>query len=326
MKSSKTLLGLVAVVASTLAQAQDATVSAEKKAPLQQLLPGAYGLLEVRHATNEQFDVETDTRNVIPYLDLRPTVGSTFYNGKLDTAFTWIFRKNPDSVRIVKHDVGFYNETTYTVFQNDYVKFFPYLYVQQGSIGSNSFALVDVGPHVDVKTSFKTDMGELTLSGFVEPLAEFYSGAGAKQSAMKKVKNSTDDTYTLAPSDTAQTEIEQKDPSLLSTTELALSFVPAKLSGLNVSLAANYLQNWTPRYEDPAGDADINPELAGYETNDAVMNKFTLSYKLNDSLTLANSARYTVGGAYEKTYDKDLGVSGVSARFENRLTLTATLF
>lgn len=326
MKSSKSLLGLVAFAVSTLAQAQNATVSAEKKAPLQQLLPGSYGSLEVRHATNEQFDVETNSRNIIPYVDLRPTLGSTFYDGQLDTAFTWIFRKNPDSVRIVKNGVGFYNETTWTLFQNDNFKFFPYLYVEQGSVGANSFALADVGPHLDAKAAFKSDLGEWTISGFVEPLAEFYSGATATKAAKQKVKNSTDDSFTLAPSDAAETEFEQKDPALVNTTELALSFVPAKLSALRVTLAANYLQNWKPKYEDSSSDAGINPELSGYETKDAVLNKFTLVYKLTDKLTLANSARYAVGGAYEKTYDKDLGVSGLANRFENRLTLTATLF
>jgi hypothetical protein len=322
MKLSKGMIAVAGVALSGAAYAQDAQVATEKKAPLQQLLPGSYASVELRHATNELYDVETDNSDISPYLDARPTLGSTFYDGKLDTAFTWIFRKTPESARIQKHPVGFYNETTFTVFENDNFKFFPYLYVEQGSTG-DSFALADIGPHLDVKQVLKTGAGDVTFSAFFEPLAEFTSGATA---AKQKVKNSTDEGYTLAEGETAEAELEQKDPSLLNTTEVAVKFAPAMVKGLSLTLAADYLQNWTPKYKDSEQTGEIDAELDGYATKDAVLNKLSISYKLNDAFTLSNSARYAVGGAYEETYDRNLGVSGLAARFENRLVLTATLF
>lgn len=322
MKFSKGMIAAAGVALSGVAYAQDAQVATEKKAPLQQLLPGSYASVELRHATAELYDVESDKSDISPYLDARPTLGSTFYDGKLDTAFTWIFRKTPESARIQKHPVGFYNETTFTVFENDNFKFFPYLYVEQGSTG-DSFSSASVGPHLDVKQVLKTGAGDVTFSGFFEPLGEFTSGASANK---QKVKNSTDEGYTLADGEQEVADIEQKDPGLSNTTEVAVDFAPAMVKGLTVKLAADYMQNWTPKYKDSEQSGAIDAELDGYATKDAVLNKLSISYKFNDSFTLSNSARYTVGGAYEETYDKDTKVSGVVSRFENRLALTATLF
>ena len=325
MKFTKGMLTVASVAFTSAAFAQNAKVTSEKQAPLQQLLPGSYASIELRHATNELRDTTKKDSDISPYVDVRPTIGSTFFNDKLDTAFTWVFRKVPESVVFQKQSFGFYNETTFTVFENDNFKFYPYLYVEQGSLG-DSFSLADIGPHLEAKKTFKSSAGELTLAGFVEPLAEYYSGAAAKALEKKKVKNSTERAYTLAEGETAEVDVAQKDPSFANTTELAVTFVPAKLSDLTVSLAADYLQNWNPKYKDAAKDGSVEAKLDGYATKDAVLNKLTLSYKFNDTFTLSNSARYAVGGLYGETYDRNEKVSGMQARFENRLSLNAVLF
>lgn len=325
MKLIKGMLVVAGVGFTASATAQDAKLSAEKKAPLQQLLPGSYGMVELRHSTNEFRDTDTKTSDINPYVDVRPTLGSTFYNDKLDTAFTWIFRKTPESVALQKSSVGFYNETMFTVFENENFKFFPYLYVEQGSLGDN-FSAADIGPHLDVKQAYKLSAGELTVAGFVEPLVEFYSGKGAKSLKKMKVKNSTDRDYTLAPDEPEVVEVEQKDPRFYNTTEVMVKFVPAKLSALSFSLGADYLQNWMPKYKDTEKAGTVDVELDGYAVTSAVLNKFTVGYKINDTFTVTNSARYAVGGAYAETYDQDDEVTGMKARFENRLSLNATLF
>jgi hypothetical protein len=108
------LVALSALTGITTAQAQDAAVSAEKQAPIKSILPGSYGKVELRHSVARRMEGDEVT-NDLPKMDVRPTLGSTFFDGRLDTSFTWIFRKTPDTAKVSK--LILFNETKWNVLQ-----------------------------------------------------------------------------------------------------------------------------------------------------------------------------------------------------------------
>src|SRR4051812_13415513 len=116
MQFTKGALALLGLALASVATAQDnASVSAEKTSGIKTIVPGAYGKLEVRHTTLQENLEGTDGNvNNIPALSFRPTLGTTLFDGKVDTNFTWIFTKKPDVVPVARS--YFYNITTWTVF------------------------------------------------------------------------------------------------------------------------------------------------------------------------------------------------------------------
>ena len=107
MKFSKVMFVLVsglsfAGVATAEDTAATAPVSAEKQAPIKSILPGAYANVEVRHDTWREVDAEGKKTNDIPYMQFRPTLGTTLFDDKVDTAFTWVFKKAPDTNKVTK--------------------------------------------------------------------------------------------------------------------------------------------------------------------------------------------------------------------------------
>lgn len=326
MKLAHSVLAAAAfTVAGSALAAETAAVSAEAKAPLQTVLPNSYGSAELRHTLSERVDPTTGESNQVPSVSLRPTIGSTFFDSKLDTNFTWIFTKKAESAKIEKNSVGFYNETIYTAFQNDYVKLYPYLYAEQNNLGNN-FGLAQVGPHADFNYAAKLSAGTLTFSGSLAPSVELFS---PEYNSSKKVtvKNGTgrpDDQFSLtavAEGQEPTTETEQKDPSFVNATSADVKFAPAALAGFSVAAGATYDQSWTPTYVGKDKEGDVVVEQDAYAVSSTVTNKLTLSYELNKTLTLVNQARYTVNGFYASNYE-NLDAS----RFENRLILSATLF
>lgn len=326
MTVRKVLCALVGLSISAVATAaEEGAVSATKASTQPEVIAKAYASLALRHSTLEKLAADGST-NIIPSVIAIPTLGTHLLDDKLDVALTWAFQKKPDSIRLTK--LTPYAEVTYTVLDSAHATLFPYVYVEQND--GASFGVVDVGPHLDLKADLMTPLGKLALSGFVEPLAEFTSGKSATKAPVRdRTTRSTD--LTLRDDGTkdepkVETEIEQRHPSIFSTTELAAKQSIDAVKGLAVSVGIDYFQNWIPHYQASTVDDSTRYDLDGYSVKSAVMNKVGVSYKLSEKLSIANQVRYMVNGLYRDSYDTTKGVTGISSRVENRLTLTATLF
>ncbi len=325
MTASKATLVLIGLALSGVAAAQDAAVSTTKTSAMPAAIANSYGSLNLRHGTGEKLSADGST-NIIPYVLITPTLGTKLFGDKLDASVSMQFRKLADSVRISK--VAAYAELAYTLLDNENVGLSTYTYI--GQANGSSFGEVDVGPHLDLMTSVTTPIGKLAFSGFVEPLAAFNSGHSAPKIAV--ADRTTKDpqvallTEDSKPAPTPDAETEARTPSYYSTTEVATKLSLDAVKGLAFGAGIDYFQNWAPKYAATATDTGFSYQQDGYSTKSAVMNKVSVSYKLSDAVTVANQVRLMVNGLYTDSYVKDLAVSGITSRLENRLTLNVTLF
>ena len=299
--------GILVAAAGSIALASGAfgqDVETTKVAPLQQLLPNSYGKVEVRHELDVNMAKEKVT-NQIPNLSVRPTLGSKFFDGDLNSSFTWIFQRNAGSTKVEKTTL--YNVTTYNLISGTYGSITPYFetYQDNGDSFSSSYA----GAEFASSKKVETGVGAVTFGAYSLPLWELTSGAGAPK--VSPANNTGAATLT-------ESEIEQRDPSIYSYTGAYTSFKPAAVAGLGLSLGTELNRNWKPKYETNLVDGGERTSLAGYATTNKITNKVKVSYPLSDKVTLSNEIRQYVGGAYEERID--------GKRWENRLKLNATLF
>lgn len=324
MKISKAIFAVVAGAAlSGVAMAEDnAAVSAEKTSGIKTLIPGAYGNFELRHQTNRKMEDEKVV-NVTPVLSARPTLGTTLFGDKVDTAFTWIFVKKADEVKVTKALV--YNETTYSALSAKYGSITPYAYSEVDANGSG-FSTSDVGINFGGKLDMPLASGALLLEGYTEPKARFMSAKAASEGKVSVENRTGEDTFAL--NEAGDTTLEQRDPTLLNDTGISLKYSPAAVKGLSVKAAVDYTQEWAPQYAAKSVDNDTRTELDHYKNSSAVLNRLNVGYKLTDTVSLTNSVRYWVGGAYASGIDGSKAGDnlGLANRWENRLSLTATLF
>ena len=179
------------VIGTSAFSADEAKVEGKKEvAPLQTVLPNSYGKLEVRHETDRTM-TEDKVNNDTPNLSIRPRLGSTFFDGKLNSYFVWIFQKNSDQTAFKK--TSLYNESTLDVFSNDLVSLSIYSYANQSN--GDNFGIWQVGPSIGNSNSFDLAAGKLGLSVYsmVNPI--FTSGQGTSKVTARDATDRGDGFY-----------------------------------------------------------------------------------------------------------------------------------
>lgn len=316
------LTSLIALTGAVNAQAQEAAISAEKQAPLKTILPGSYGRLELRHSVARRMEGEEVT-NDIPKLDIRPTLGSSFFDGRLDTSFTWIFRKTADTAKVSK--LILFNESKWTVLQGKYGDIGPYALTYQSD--GQSFSESYVGFDANLKRDLVATAGTFSLKGYMEPLAAIRSGKNSGENKVSVRNDTGNENFALSSPDSA--EIEQRDPTLWNYSGVEARFKPNLLPELYVGLGVDLAQKWDPKYVATEDEGDTSVELDGYATSAVTTNVFRLGYKLSDSTTIAGALRQNIGGYYQQGVGEDrpdpTGYWG-GTRWESRVALQATLF
>lgn len=310
------------LVGAAYARAQDAAVNAEKQAPIKSILPGAYLKMEVRHSVARRME-STDVTNDVPKIDVRPTIGSAFFDGKLDTSFTWIFRKTAETAKVTK--LIMFNESKWSVFQTPNVDIGPYAVIYQSH--DQSFSEAYVGLDASLKKDVTIAGGVLALSGYIEPLAVLHSGKSAAETRVN-VRNETGN-EAFALDSKGATDMEQRDATIWNFSAIEARMKPDAVKGAYLGLGIELSQKWDPKYAAKSADGDTRVEKSGYAATAVTTNVFRLGYKVSDSLTLAGAIRQNIGGYY----DQGVGESRpdptgywAATRWESRLALQATLF
>jgi len=336
MKISKRVLVVAAGMAiAGLAHAEEAApaVAAQKSAGLKTIAPDLYGNVQVRHTTdrvtNDGDKVDDKAR-----LTVRPQIGTTLFDGAVDTYVIWIFQKTPAKDAWDKTYV--YNETYWYPFQGkagdlDY-KAGTYSYFEQAQ-AEHTIGLQQHGLYAEVNYPLETTAGKFTFAGLTNPVAEWMNNDRVKDKANSlPLSNRTSrdaDGLGLTTDDSGNLTTQQKDPSFWTDNEASAKFAPGFLPAASVGFALEYIQHWTPKYAlNETGD-DTHTDKIGYRYGALTLNKFVLGYKVSDKVSLSNSTRYHIGGFYQSRVDEtkeDPSQAYGHITWENRLALNVTLF
>lgn len=325
MTLSKAFLMVAAsLTVSGVASAEDqpTTTTAEKQSALQTVLPGAYGNVEVRHRVRRTLTDKEKVANDVPALQFRPTLGTTLFDGKVDTSFNWIFQKSADSIVLNKAD--FYNATQWDLVQGSLGHVGPYAEIYPKTDGGYDSL---VGFYGELTPTIKMDAGDIAILAYLEPVGEFMSKNQSADNKVKTVNKTGKESLSLAGDD--QDEIEQRDPTLYNYAGASAKFKPAALKGFSVGGGLDFAQTWKPKYETKEVDGDERTDVAGYESTSATVTKLTLGYALTEKLNLAGQLRQNVRGFYAGGIDEahpDRSGNFGDVRWETRVSLVATLF
>lgn len=325
MKLSQALLTVLA--SSTLghtALAQNAGVSAEKQG-YQALSPDLYGSVEVRHAVLRTQNGDKVAQE-LPALSVRPTLGLKLFEGAVDSAFTFIYRKNPGSMVVNK--AALFNETSWTALQGKYGAISPYAYSEFNPDG-NAFVFSNVGVNFATSNLYENDLGTLKLSAYLEPKVQVLSNRTSKNETFRVVPRNETARGTLAFDDQGTTSIEQRDPTLVDDLGVAFSVSPVQAKKLSSGFSVDVQSQWKPKYVTTETAGSLNSSLDGYERRSFTLTSWNLAFKISDKVTLSNRVGHYMGGLYNYPIQNELVAANhelVAGRWEERLSLTAKLF
>lgn len=321
MKISKAIFAVIAGATISGAAFGEEAVVAEKQAAIKKILPDAYGSVEVRHSTVRSMDGDK-VANDVPTMSVRPTIGTSLFDGAVDTAFTFRYNKKAETTRVYK--TPSYNETTWTLIGNDAAKL--QLYSLTYLAGSDSYSTSDLGLNADAAKSFDIVGGSLKLSTYMNPTATMNSGKNAAGADNKVTAADKTDGLSLTETDTT---VEKESPGIWNTTGIAAKYSINAVSGLAVGTGVDFGQNWEEKLAVKEVDGDLRETNDGYQYRSTTMSKVNVSYKLNDKTTVIGQVRGLTKGFYAEGINTDNAdeVLGYGPnRFEARVSLNATLF
>lgn len=341
MKFAKGMFALAAGVAlSGAARAQDAAVSAEKQSPLKALLPGVYGKVEVRNTHLRANDADNDLAYVRLRQEVLPTLGTTLFNDKVDTAFTWRFQHAASTNTIKRYDV--YNESQWNIIsgkfnENSPYNFGPYSFVDLMTESPNTgFLYADLGVYGEVNYEIPVSSGAVSFQGFLNPYGEFVNTQYARDHLIKAEDrlDRKPDQYGLTsnPDGTVSSATgQQRDPKLINDFGVMVTYKPKLVDGFSVAGKVEVIQTWDPQYvaKPGSGRDSADMELDHYAVGVLTANRLILGYKINDRVSVGNQLRYYGGGfnTWHITTDRQDPTGNVGPySWENRVTLNATLF
>lgn len=321
MKFSKAIFAVVTGVAlSGAAMAQDnAAVSAEKTTGIKSLIPTLYGNVQVRHYTLRKMEKDK-VASETPMLEVRPNIGFTMFNDKVDQSFLWAFQKKTDTVTVDK--AFLVSITQWKVLEGAAGYIGPYAETYQSN--GVSFNESYVGLYGEAAKDVATlGIGTVSVSGWGQWNALLKSGKEADNTKVTPENRTGRQTFSL--NSDGDTTMAQRDPTWIALQAVQVKLKPAAVPGFSVGTEVEYDLQWDPKYAAKDVDGDTRTELDGYKTQAMTITKFILGYKLTDAVSLSNSLRHKTVGFYGEGLDvSDSALS--SSRFENRLILSATLF
>ena len=329
MKVFATRAALVMIGAMTVAgAAQGQEAAAVKKAPIQEILPTAYGKVELRHTTSRTMKRDETIKDRATIL-VSPVLGATFFDGKMDSNVTLGVRKK-NGETTVDQDQPIWN-TSVEAFKNDYFSFDPYveLYAPGKNYGVN-YTTTNVDGAAIVSTSMTAtapalegSLGKFTGSFVLDPNATL-NNREQKISAESKIASEDLESFGLAPTKAGASTVEvtQNEPTYNVLYRPILGFNPAVAPKLKLAFSSLINTEFNPKYEivEEAGAAEQNK--VGYTRDTSVQHRYTLSYDFGNGLSIYNQVRQNMEGLYEAR----AGGKEASTRWQNRLGLTFTAF
>jgi len=342
-----------AASASTLDAPKETKTDAAAKAG-----PEFYGSLELRHRTQREMlqdhgpgrvtmgprlisDDATATDK--PAILLRPTLGANFFDKALDTSFTLQLQNNIGDNRILKTDA--INSTQWNVLRGKFNADSPWNFGPSaftsfftGSPKGANFSYTDIGLFGEANFQTSVPTGALSLRGYVNPLAEFYSKEYSQTNRQKAslvegdigARSSGDLALVgLSKDSNGDITVQQAHPMLLAYYGVGATYLPGFAKNLSLMAGIDLIQTWRPTYYITETADGIKTDLDHYSNQACTFNRLMITYKINDRVSIVDQARHYVGGFYQYGIDtnhpEQTQVIG-KVSWENRLSLMVTLF
>lgn len=338
------LLGAFLAPAQILADDVTATpgVSASKTAPLQNFFPNSYGKVDLRHYhEHEKPNSSKKYLETNSYMQPRFELGSTFFEGRLDSKFIFGVENSMSSNKNSGHfeDKGTRLENDFTVYKNDYVSVIPFLYVVFPKFTENNndkkITKGEIGIDIPVSYPILTSAGTFTLKG--EVIGKTYVGTKTdpeKRVALRNQDDSlatVDDVTNLGLADSRKTSVNltkdennnyKLDPegrSLYHSFSAGISYKPSFVSGLETQVLSLYETTYTPVMELNKDEKTIGARKSSGPTGIAYTKSFepsyifSVKYSFNDRYSLLNE--FTLKDKYQG-----------EQKYTNMVSLVAKLF
>jgi hypothetical protein len=190
------------------------------------------------------------------------------------------------------------------------------------------FRYSKVGVNFTGETSVQGKWTVLKLKAYLEPkvliIGDHY--ANAKDFAVTP-RNETSQP-TLALDSKGSTTMERKDPTYLDDFGASFKLSPANWTQFYTGLSVDVTSRWVPLYVAKNSPNGVDTSLDGYERRHLTFTRWNVGYKFSDKLSVTNQLGHYDGGLYEYEIDSrfaDANHEINSGRWENRLSLTATL-
>ena len=265
------------------------------KTPIKNFFPNAYGKFSLR--TYQTIDTKKNNET-IGKLQARYTLGSSFFNNKLDTSF--VFAANKFSDEMVVKDRGTRMENTFDLYSNDNISFKPGLEIWSPSAGFGT--KIVASSKLKVQTRVMNFLGSFTP--YFSGKANVYLGSRANDIRIQRDGQDMlySDASGLALTNIAEDKnkfatVKQQSPSQNRSATFGMSFKPAISTKLSVEVYTSHAQRLTPIYEYNPATKNVEEKTSkffGVTTADRAVkysrwSAFDLSYTLDDTTSISNS-------------------------------------
>jgi len=271
------------------------TIDSSKQSAMQQWLPNSYSYLMLR---NYQ---ETDSKNpssIVPKWQARYTLGSTFFNSRLDTRV--VFGVNKEAQTTVLKDRGTRVQMELDAYSNDYYQMTPYMEVDFPRTKSEGKRVL-IGVNNGFNYSWDTKVGEVEFS-FVQDIVGYF-GTETKRVRLSEngalvnsssIKEELQRKFNLIKDDSGESlMIEEKSPTLLQELSFGAKWEPQFVKGLTFKLWRYYYEQMTPKVEFNRSRQTVEMPRSGilnlpnYRTSYERWNRFAVNYDVNDDVWVA---------------------------------------
>ena len=339
----------------------DPSLAKEERTGLLWIFPAAYGSLELRHVIQRKMTrdqgfvhVRGGSPNLLgskhavsdsPHWLFRPTVGSTFFDGELDSSFTYSFSNDVGSSELRKVDVT--NSTQWNVIKGNFNASSPYLLgpsadtsLFDGSKNGTGFSYSDIGFFGELSSLFSVPSGTLNVRGYLNPVVELYSHEQNEKSRSTLIRSVDQGSRSgLSSSRLVDTDAQpdepmaarQKHPMYLASYGIAGTYQPHWSTKLALGLGLDVIQSWKPVYKETVvpGQTETTVKRDGYARDAVSYARLTVKYDFTKRVSLVNQVRHYTAGIWDRGISIDnpdtSGQVGAIA-WENRLSLNVSLF
>ena len=268
-----------------------ADFEASKNAPLQNIFPNSYGNLVLKHILNKSGE------STKPEVQARYILGSTFFDGKLDSWVTLGAIRQAGTPVVSQRPVQV--ESYYTLYKNDYVTVSPFLdaFLPSGEKGTRG----EMGMYVPVSYEQSLSAGKVKLLSEMVFAGSFGTRKeDFKTEVTRAGKPLTDDdvkrsSLSLTKDNDSNSYMESSQASnLRGTVTFGAGFEPKLVSGLSMALISSHTQQYVPVMELNTKTNTVGLKKAGFMNQPEYKNTYSseqqlsVGYKLRDGLSVAN--------------------------------------